>query len=130
MANEVNGPTISVTLGATVAAVNTLIKMSSAGVGILTTGVASEDNTLVGAAMETGVSGDVIAVRVFNCVASSKVKMAGAVTKGAGVFTAASGLGSATATSLTRVGIAMEAATAANDIIQVLHVAGGNDDLT
>ena len=129
MANQVDGPTITVVLGEAVTAENTLIKLVS-GIGYLTTGVASEDNALLGIAEGIGSAGDEITVRVLNCVASSKVKVAGAITKGAGVYTAASGLGSATATSLTRVGIAATAATAANDVIQVIHVAGGNDDLT
>jgi len=129
MSNQVNGPCVSVVLGEAVTASFTLIKLVS-GVGTLTTGVASEDNALFGIAQETGGIGDSILVRVVNCAATSKVKVAGAITKGAGVFTAASGLGSATATSLTRVGIALDAATAANDVIEVAHVAGGNDDLT
>lgn len=128
MSNQVNGPNVTVELGEAVTAF-TLLKLVS-GVGYLTTGVASEDNALYAVAQEAGSSGDKIQARCVSCVASSKVKVAGAITKGAGVFTAASGLGSATATSLTRVGIALDAATAANDIIEVGHVAGGNDDLT
>jgi hypothetical protein len=129
MANQVNGPNITVELGEAVTASFTLLKLVS-GIGYLTTGVASEDNALFGIAQETGSAGDKIQVRCINCVATSKVKAAAAITKGVGVFTAASGLGSSTATSLTRVGIALDAATAANDIIEVAHVVGGNDDIS
>jgi len=129
MASQVDGPCITVVLGEAVTAEHTLIKLVS-GLGYLTGGVASEDNTVLGTAEQTGSAGDSIRVRVINCVASSKVKITSTVSKGANVYTAASGLGSSTGTSLTRVGVALEAATATNDVIQVAHVAGGNDDLT
>jgi len=127
MANN-NGPTISVTLNATV--VKYSLIMLSSGLGINTTGVASEDNKLVGVAQEGGDAGDIIPVRVINCVAQSDVLVGGAISKGARVFTAASGKGTGTATSLTSVGIAGEAATADGDVIPVIHDVGTNDDIS
>lgn len=123
-----NGPEVSITLGGTVAKY-ALVKLSS-GVGIVTTGVASEDNALFGIAQEAGVSGDEISVRAINACAVSDVLVGGVIAKGARVFTAASGKGSGTATSLTSVGIALEASTADGDVIPVAHVTGSNDDIS
>ena len=101
-----------------------------AGLGVVTGGVASEDNTLFGVAQEDGVAGETINVRAINACAVSDVMVGAAVTLGARVFTAASGKGSPTATSLTSVGIALLAATADLDVIPVAHVPGSNDDIS
>ena len=122
------GPEVTIELGGTVSMYQ-LVKLSS-GTGIVTTGVASEDNALVGIAREPGVSGDKISVQSLNCVAVAEVMVAGAVTKGAPVYTGASGKGTASATSLTLIGIALEAATADGDVISVAKVAGSNDDIS
>ena len=126
MANN-NYPTI--TLGGTVAKY-ALVKINASGVGVVTTGVASEDNALVGVAQEAGVSGDSIAVRPIIPGTISDVLVGGAITLGARVYTAASGKGSSTATSLTSVGIALKAATSDDDIIPVIQTVGGNDDIS
>ena len=123
-----NGPEVTITLGATVAAF-ALVKLTN-GIGYPTTGVASEDNTLFGIAQEAGDSGDDIRVRCINASSISDVLVGGAISKGARVFTAASGKGSATATSLTTIGMALDAATADGDIISVAHTVGGNDDIS
>ena len=127
MANNY-GPEFTITLGGTVSK-GQLVKLSS-GVGVVTTGVASEDNALIGVAQMAGVSGDEITVTSLNCVAKIDVMFGGAVSAGAQVFTAASGKGSATATSLTLVGLAEKAASADGDIIPVIVVAGSNDDIS
>jgi len=123
-----NGAEFTIELGGTVSK-GQLVKLVS-GVGVVTTGVASEDNALVGVAREDGVSGDEITVMSLNCVAKADVMVGGAISAGAQVFTAASGKGSATATSLTLVGIAEKASTADGDIIPVIVVAGSNDDIS
>ena len=125
MANN-DYPTI--TLGGTVAKY-ALVKLVS-GVGVVTGGVASEDNALIGVAQEAGVSGDSITVRPIIPGTVSDVLVGGAISLGARVFSAASGKGSATATSLTSVGIARVAATADGDIIPVIQTVGGNDDIS
>jgi hypothetical protein len=125
MANN-DYPTI--TLGGTVAKY-ALVKLVS-GVGVVTGGVASEDNALIGVAQEAGVSGDSITVRPIIPGTVSDVLVGGAISLGARVFSAASGKGSATATSLTSVGIALGAATADEDIIPVIQTVGGNDDIS
>jgi hypothetical protein len=126
MANN-NYPTV--TLGGTVAKY-ALVKINSSGVGVVTGGVASEDNALVGIAQESGVSGDSITVRPIIPGTISDVLVGGAISLGARVYTAASGKGSATATSLTSVGIALLASTADGDIIPVIQTVGGNDDIS
>jgi hypothetical protein len=127
MANN-NGPEFTVTLGGTVPKFG-LVKLVS-GLGVVTGGVASEDNALIGVAREAGVSGDEITIMSLNCVAVADVLVGGAISKGARVFTAASGKGSATATSLTSVGIALQASTADGDVIPVAQVSGSNDDIS
>ena len=127
MANN-NGPEFTVTLGGTVPKFG-LVKLVS-GLGVVTGGVASEDNALIGVAREAGVSGDEITIMSLNCVAVADVLVGGAISKGARVFTAASGKGSATATSLTSVGIALQASTADDDVIPVAQVSGSNDDIS
>ena len=125
MANN-DYPTI--TLGGTVAK-NALVKLVS-GVGVVTGGVASEDNALIGVAQKAGVSGDSITVRPIIPGTVSDVLAGGAISLGARVFTGASGKGIATATSLTSPGIALSAATADGDIIPVIQTVGSNDDVT
>ena len=127
MANS-NGPEVSVTLGGTVVKY-ALVKLAS-GLGVVTGGVASEDNTLVGVAQESGVSGDTVSVRAIIPGTVSDIIVGAAITKGARVFSAASGKGSPTATSLTSAGIALEASTADGDIIPVMQTVGGNDDIS
>jgi hypothetical protein len=121
-----NIPTI--TLGGTVAKY-ALVKLV-AGVGVVTGGIASEDHALVGVAQQAGVSGDEIVIRPIIPGTVSDVLVGGAITLGARVFSAASGKGSATATSLTSVGVALTAATADGDIIPVIQTVGGNDDIS
>lgn len=68
--------------------------------------------------------GDMVAVRLRTAQGTQKYIAAGAVTAGARVYAAASGkIDDTVSTEL--VGIALEAATANNDIIEVLNVAGG-----
>jgi len=129
MSYSQNFPTVSVVLGEAVTALHSLLKLNSSGVAVLTTGVASEDGHTIGTALETGSIGDTIAVRHFSnptkkCVAN------GAFSKGARVYTFANGEVDDVATSLQVAGVAMEAATAAGDVVEVMTIAGGEDALT
>jgi hypothetical protein len=129
MASYTVGPEMTFVAGANLAAY-TLVKMGSAGTITNSTGVASEDNDVFGVVQEAVSSGDAVRVTNLNCVSSFKVLVGAAVTKGAKVYTAAAGKGSATATSLTFLGLARDAATADGDIIEVLRVLGTNDDIS
>jgi len=129
MASYTVGPEMTFEAGATLAQY-TLVKMGATGVITNSTGVASEDNDVFGVVQEAASSGDDVLVTNLNCVASFKVKVAGAISKVAKLYSAASGLGRATGPSLTFLGLARQAATAANDIIEVVRVLGTNDDIS
>ena len=129
MASYTVGPEMTFEAGATLAQY-TLVKMGSGGTITNSTGVASEDNDVFGVVQESAVSGDSVLVTSLAGVASFKVLVGGAISKGAKVYTAASGKGSATATSLTYLGLARQAATADGDIIEVVRTLGTNDDIS
>jgi hypothetical protein len=129
MASYTVGPEMTFESSATLVQF-TLVKMDAAGTISNSTGVASEDNDVFGVVQQAAVDGDSVAVTNMNCVGSFKVKVVGAIARGAKVYTAASGLGSATGTSLTCIGIARDAATAASDVIEVLRILGTNDDIS
>lgn len=79
----------------------------------------------VGTAQVDGVSGDVVAVAYANKQGTTKMIAAGAVSLGAKVFSAASGKVSATqATGSFLQGLAMEAAAADGNVIEVQRVVG------
>lgn len=104
----------TVTLSATVAQ---HLRVTPAGaVGILTT-------VPFGTARVAGVSGDVVGVVFANKQGTAKMVASGAVTAGVKVYSAAAGKVTATfaATGFCE-GIAMEAATADGDVIEVLRV--------
>jgi hypothetical protein len=130
MSTQNDGPEFTIVLAEAVTELFTNIKLDSAGKGILTTGVASEDGTLIGPAQELGAIGDSIRVRNASIVASSKQVATGAFSAGARVHTMASGRVDDVVTSLTCTGVAKTAATAAGDVIEVINIAGSNDDLT
>jgi len=129
MASYNIGPQMTFEASATLAQY-TLVKMDAAGTISNSTGVASEDNDVFGVVQEALTDGDSGTVMHLGQVGSFKVKAAGAISKGAKVFTAASGLATATATSLSCIGVARDAATAADDIIEVLRILGSNDDIS
>jgi hypothetical protein len=107
------------------------VKPDSDDQAVVSTGVASEDNDVFGVTQtSTGAAGDSVSVLHLNCVASFKITASGAISKNAKVYTGADGKATATATSLTYVGKAREAATADGDIIQVLRTIGSNDDIS
>lgn len=73
----------------------------------------------IGVAMQGGVSGDEIRVRLDKAP-SSFIKVAAAIAAGAQIFSAASGKGSTSASTAFRIGWAKEASTANNDVIEYI----------
>lgn len=119
MSQFVSTPTRTFTAGAAIAK-HLRVKISSgvlaaAGVG------ASDDTVEIGTLLDASfASGDVRAVHLRNSGGTTKMVAAAAITAGAAVYGAASGKISSTSSG-TAIGIAMEAAGADNDIIEVLR---------
>lgn len=81
----------------------------------------------IGTAMEPAVSGDVISVRLRTANGTHKMIAKEAVAAGATLYTEAAGLVQDTAeTTAFQIGTALEAATAENDIIEVLYNTHGD----
>ena len=79
----------------------------------------------IGIAMERAASGDVIPVKLRSGVGTCKAIAAAAITRGANVYSAASGKVSVSATGAYNLGIAIEAAAANGDIIEILYLTPG-----
>lgn len=71
-------------------------------------------------------AGDVIPIRMMSSGGTEKVIAAAAITQGAEVYTAAAGKVSVSASTAFRVGIALEAATADLDIIEIVRGTHGD----
>jgi hypothetical protein len=98
------------------------VKMSGTGVQIALAGVSDKS---IGTLEEASfASGDFRAVRLRSADGTRKMVANGAISVGADVFAAASGKISATRNGFPE-GIALEAAAADGDIIEVLNVGGG-----
>jgi len=100
------------------------VKLDAAGT-VSTAGLTDKD---IGTAQQAAfAAGDVVSVKLRTAAGTHKMIAAGAVTQGAEVSTQASGKidDAATATGY-KLGIALEAATANNDIIEVLYNAHGD----
>ena len=81
----------------------------------------------VGVALQTGAIGDTIGVAWLNKQGSYMARAAGAIAVGAVVYTAADGeVNDVQATNALQLGIALSAATADQDVIEVLAVVGDN----
>lgn len=130
MASQNEGPYLPPIVAGEAIAQWDCVKINASGQLVKTTGVASEDNTLCGVAQEAIASGAYGTVRAINSVSSSKCRAASAFSAGAKVYTMTDGEVDDVSTSLTVVGVAIEAATAANDIVEVVHIKGGNDDIS
>lgn len=97
-----------------------LVKMSS-GKALHNTATATDDP--IGVADYAAASGDLVAIRLLSEGATLEMKAAGAITLEADVYAAADGEIQALPTAAgtyRKIGIAMEAATADGDIIEVL----------
>lgn len=99
---------------------HSLVKMSS-GKAVLNTATATDDP--IGVALYKESADGVVAVRLINCPGTVEMIASGAISAGADVYAAADGeiqaLPEAAAT-YRKVGLAVEAATADGDIIEVL----------
>ena len=78
----------------------------------------------IGYATRDGAIGDVISVALHSKQGTVKVVAAAAVAKDAIIFTAASGKCSVSASTAFPIGIAMEASTADNDVIEIMPLIG------
>lgn len=80
----------------------------------------------IGTAQADAVSGDFVAVKLRTGAGTHKMVAAAALAAGATAFTAASGRVSVTAATAFQVGTALEASTAAGDVIEVLYNTHGD----
>lgn len=78
-------------------------------------GAAAQD---IGCVLQDGVSGDVVGVSLVSKQGSQKMIASGAISEGAAVYNAASGRVASSGTNFR--GVALEAATAAGDVIEVM----------
>lgn len=129
MATQNDGPTKTFIAGEDITQW-ACVMLDSSGEVVETTGVASEDNTFIGIAQEEASEGDPVTVRMVNCVATSKCLANGAFSAGAKVYTMDDGEVDDVTTSLTCVGVALEAASGAGSVVEVAHIRGGNDDIS
>lgn len=79
----------------------------------------------IGIAMNAAVSGDLVNVKLRNAQGTHRAIAAAAIARGASVFSAAAGKVSVSATGAYNLGIALEAATANNDVIEILYFTPG-----
>ncbi len=91
--------------------------------GTITAAVLADQE--IGIAMERAVSGDVIPVKLRSATGTHKAIAAAAITCGAAVYSAAAGKVSVSATGAYQLGKALEAATANNDVIEILYYTPG-----
>lgn len=116
MSTEQNSP-MTLELGGTVS-IHRLVKLSS---GTAVHNTATSTDEPVGVAQRAGVSGDRRAVSDIKKGGTQKVTAAGAISKGADIYAAAAGKVQALpagAGTYRKVGIALEAATADDDVIE------------
>ena len=78
----------------------------------------------IGVATRSGVSGDAVSVALHSKPGTMKVIASAAISKDAIVYTAASGKVGASASTAFPLAIAMEAATADGDVIEVMPLVG------
>lgn len=79
----------------------------------------------IGIAQNAGVSGDLINVKLRTANGTHKAIAAAAITRGASVFSAAAGKVSVSAAGAFNLGLALEAATANNDVIEIMYYTPG-----
>jgi hypothetical protein len=111
MSQQVQGNTKTFVASGTIGAF-TRIKLSGANIV-----VCAANDSSIGVAQVAGVSGDVIPVKLLR-KGTFKCQAAGAITAGAAIFSGANGQVAASGTGAK--GWALEAATAANDVIECI----------
>jgi len=102
-----------------------LVKMASTGLVAHCTAAAAD--IAIGVSEYAVASGAVCSVKLLNCGGTFEMTAAGAITAGAEVYQAADGKVSATVVPGGKIGIAIEAATADGDIIEVLPVLSSSE---
>ena len=78
----------------------------------------------IGVVTQAGVSGDIVRVALHSKQGTYKMVAAAAIAKDANVYTAASGKCTTTASTAFPLGIAIEAAGADGDVIEVMPISG------
>lgn len=120
MSSQIEGPTRAFTAGAAIGQYKRVMltsgKLAAAGVGA--TDYGNELGTLEVASLADL---DVVSVRLRNAPGTRKMVAAGAFSVGAAIYGAAAGKVD-DVSSGTQIGIALEAATADNDIVEILPI--------
>ena len=119
MSQFVEGNMKTFTSGATIPAFSRVILTSGE---LAVAGLTDGPSTVLGTTEVDCVDGDYVAVRLSTATGTRKVIAAAAISQGANVYTAADGEVSTTANTAYMVGIALEAATADQDIIEILDI--------
>jgi hypothetical protein len=99
-----------------------LVKMANTGLVAHCTEATAD--LAIGVSEYAGDTGDTIGVKLLNFPGTFEMTAAGVIAAGAAVYRAAAGKISATVDPVGKIGIALEAATADNDIIEVLPLIG------
>lgn len=121
MAVYVDGPTKSFVASAAIAQ---FARVKVASDGTISTAVLADIE--IGIALQPAfAAGDVVTVRLRNASGTQKAIAAAAITAGAGVFSAAAGKVSVSATGAYRLGTALETAAADGDIIEIMYATPG-----
>lgn len=106
------------------AAIAQFARVKLASDGTISTAVLADIE--IGIAMTPALAAnDVVTVKLRSATGTHKAIAAAAIAAGAGVFSAAAGKVSVSATGAYRLGTALEAATANNDIIEIMYATPG-----
>lgn len=121
MAVYVDGSTKSFVASAAIAQ---FARVKVASDGTISTAVLADVD--IGTAQQAAfAAGDVVSVRLRTAAGTHKAIALAAITAGAGVWSAAAGKVSTTATGAYRLGLALETSSADGDIIEILYVTPG-----
>jgi hypothetical protein len=120
MAQYVDSQTKAFTAAGTISQYQRVVLGSG---GTITAAVLADKE--IGIAQNAGVSGEVINVRLRTAQGTHKAIAAASIAAGANVFSAAAGKVSVSATGAFNLGVALEAATANNDIIEIMYYTPG-----
>jgi len=104
------------TVGASALSAGQRVALSSG----LAVAAGATNGSSIGVALADAAANGIVTVKLNTASGTFEMRAAGAITSGAAVYPAASGNIAGTASSNVTIGIALEAATAANDVIEVL----------
>lgn len=122
MANQKCGPEITLILGEDITEEYKLVKIDNTGRAVVTTGVLDADSATVGVNQRSGVTGDAVDVRLITGGDTFKAVAAKAIALGDECYTAAAGKVTDATTSASIVGVAIDAATADGDVIEIVPI--------